>query len=94
MDCARQDYRYPGDSATLAEHFERFADDQDAWIEEFFPAFEKMLALNSNAKELAQRQDDLLDWYHGYMRSLCGTFERELASVMAGTLKLDAHWSA
>ena len=64
------------------------------WADNWQSAFEKMLALNSNAKELAQRQDDLLDWYHGYMRSLCGTFERELASVMAGTLKLDAHWSA
>merc|ERR1711907_130476 len=33
-DCDRQDYRYPGDVMTLADHVERFANDQAAWVEE------------------------------------------------------------
>merc|ERR1719316_309227 len=44
MDCPRNDYTYPGDAQSLADHFERFAEDQNGWIAEFFPALEKMLA--------------------------------------------------
>mmetsp|Transcript_77872 Transcript_77872/g.142516 ORF Transcript_77872/g.142516 Transcript_77872/m.142516 type:complete len:149 (-) Transcript_77872:315-761(-) len=43
-DCPKQDYIYHDDQQTLADHVERFADDQAAWIEEFFPAMEKMIA--------------------------------------------------
>jgi len=44
VDCPRQDYKYPGDSLSLADHVERYADDQDAWIQEFIPVMEKMIA--------------------------------------------------
>merc|ERR1712094_21434 len=44
MDCEKQDYRYPGDARTLSEHVEHYADDQDAWIEDFLPTMEKMLS--------------------------------------------------
>merc|ERR1712070_272688 len=43
-DCAKQDYRYPGDAMTLADHVERFAEDQAAWVEEFLPTMEKMIS--------------------------------------------------
>lgn len=52
MDCPIQDYTYPGDCESLSEHFLRFADDQAAWIEEFFPAFEKMIANGYASDEL------------------------------------------
>ena len=52
MDCPKQGYTYPGDTQTLAEHFERFADDQGAWIDEFIPALEKMLANGYSQGEL------------------------------------------
>merc|ERR1712113_365033 len=44
VDCGRQDYQYPGDTLSLADHVERYADDQDAWIQEFMPVMEKMIA--------------------------------------------------
>ena len=52
MDCPVQDYQYPGDGATLAAHVERFADDQAAWIEEFIPAMEKLVANGYSADAL------------------------------------------
>ena len=42
-DCARQDYKYPGDSLSLSEHVLRYADDQAAWINDYIPAMEKMI---------------------------------------------------
>ncbi len=43
-DCVSQDYQYPGDALTLADHVERYAEDQDLWIREFVPVMEKMIA--------------------------------------------------
>jgi len=51
-DCPKQDYRYPGDDLTLAEHVERYADDQAAWIEDFFPTLEKMISNGYGTHEL------------------------------------------
>ena len=43
-ECPVNDYQYPGDQLTLAEHVYRYADDQDAWIRDFIPAMEKMIS--------------------------------------------------
>lgn len=51
-DCPRQQYTYPGEHHSLSEHVERFADDQRAWVEEFFPAMEKMIANGYGTGEL------------------------------------------
>jgi len=42
-ECSRQDYKYPGDEMSLADHVERYADDQAAWINDYIPAMEKMI---------------------------------------------------
>jgi len=52
VDCPKQDYKYPGDDMSLSEHVERFADNQAEWIEEFFPAMEKMIANGYTEDEL------------------------------------------
>eukprot|EP00931_Biecheleriopsis_adriatica_P017728 TRINITY_DN12603_c0_g2_i1.p1 TRINITY_DN12603_c0_g2~~TRINITY_DN12603_c0_g2_i1.p1 ORF type:complete len:980 (-),score=132.53 TRINITY_DN12603_c0_g2_i1:112-2691(-) len=44
MACPKNKDLYPGDTMSLSEHVERFADDQGAWIEEFLPAMEKMIS--------------------------------------------------
>ena len=36
-DCSRQDYKYPGDEMSLADHVDRYADDQAAWINDYIP---------------------------------------------------------
>lgn len=42
-NCDRNDYQYPGDTLTLSDHVDRYADDQDLWIREFIPVMEKMI---------------------------------------------------
>mmetsp|Transcript_9026 Transcript_9026/g.19956 ORF Transcript_9026/g.19956 Transcript_9026/m.19956 type:complete len:165 (+) Transcript_9026:1802-2296(+) len=42
-NCSRQNYQYPGDSRTLADWVDLYADDQARWINEFFPVMEKMI---------------------------------------------------
>jgi len=51
-DCERQGYVYPGDTKSLADHVEVFADDKSAWIEEFIPTYEKMISNGYDASEL------------------------------------------
>merc|ERR1719232_154989 len=51
-NCGRNDYHYPGDDLTLADHVERYADDQDAWIRDFIPAMEKMISNGYEESEL------------------------------------------
>ena len=56
-DCARQDYQYPGDSRTLADWVDLYADNQAAWIREYVPVMEKMI---NNG------YDDLVASFSGY----------------------------
>lgn len=51
-DCARQDYRYPGDGRTLADWVDLYAEDQAAWIREFVPVMEKMINNGYDDSEL------------------------------------------
>ncbi len=59
VDCARQDYTYPGDTLSLADHVERYADDQDEWIQEFIPVMEKMIANGYTEHDLVVSFDGL-----------------------------------
>jgi len=43
-ECPKNTYTYPGDSKTLSQHVEDFADDQGVWVEEFIPTMEKMIS--------------------------------------------------
>merc|ERR550525_394713 len=51
-NCGRQDYVYPGDDMSLADHVERYADDQAAWINDYIPTHEKMVANGYDDDEL------------------------------------------
>merc|ERR1719343_1372524 len=53
MSCPKNDYVYPEDDQSLAQHFENFADDQAAWIEEFLPTMEKMISNGYQDGELS-----------------------------------------
>jgi len=52
MSCPKNDYVYPGDNMDLSAHMERYAEDQAAWIEDFFPTMEKMISNGYTATEL------------------------------------------
>jgi len=52
MSCPKNDYVYPGDNMDLSAHMERYAEDQAAWIEDFFPTMEKMISNGYAAAEL------------------------------------------
>jgi len=58
-DCYRQDYQYPGDHMTLADHVERYADDQAAWINDYMPIQERMI-------ENGYQEDELVVSYSGF----------------------------
>lgn len=50
---------YPGDSLTLADHVERYADDQVAWIRDFIPAMERMISNGYDESDLVTSFDGL-----------------------------------
>jgi len=57
-DCGRQDYVYPGDDMSLADHVERYADDQAAWVNDYIPTHEKMI-------DNGYSDDELVVSYYG-----------------------------
>merc|ERR1712107_376658 len=51
-DFSRQDYRYPGDTNSLADYIDHYAENQEDWINDFIPAMEKMIANGYNRNDL------------------------------------------
>ena len=61
-DCPLQTLAVPEGSTPLHQIVEEYAEDQDAWIRDFIPALEKMLANGYNSTDL---QDSAVDYSFG-----------------------------
>jgi len=89
--CGLQQYRQSGETIHMYQHVEEFADDQQAWIDAFIPAMEKMMR---NGQRAAIPDDKACDTLGDPSCSMCNRYYdgRSAANPPDSRVTSDDQW--